>query len=141
LQPLLDLHREVGEALYQTMSTGGDATPESLGELRRRLHLHADLNRRVVGPLARRLGGPWFDDVTWVEERDEAEAGDLLDAFDAASARPSAEAWATLANRIRATLDEDRTLVAALRSHLDADALQQLGDAVQDARATSLGPS
>ena len=74
------------------------------------------------------------DDAVWTSELDELDALQLTEDSDPDALRVAAE-------KVRAVLaDDEPRAVALLRAHLDDDQLRDVGDAVHEARMSSVAP-
>ena len=138
LQPLLDLHRGLREALDEVVNADPPDRPPAIGRLRQKFELETDVTQRVVYPMARRVATAAGDDATWAAEHDEASAAALLERIEGASTVSDDDALRLLVEEIREVVDDDeQRVVPLLRANLDEVDLTELGDAIQEACATS----
>jgi hypothetical protein len=140
LRPLLDLHRDIRVALDRVEQADGAARVDAIRDLRTRLRLHDDVSRRVVHPMASRFGGAAADDARWDAENEEADAEARLRRLEQFGPGDVDESdWLPpLVDEIRDALDRnERQIVRLLRENMDDQQLEDLGDAIYEACATS----
>jgi hypothetical protein len=137
---LLDMHRDIRRTLDRLSAADGVARSGAIDELRWRLLLHDDVMRRIVHPIAQRHAGTDADDPIWLAEDEESDAEVRLRRIERVDeiARAPASVVAPLIDEVHRALDRDEaTIVRLLRERLDAEQLADLGDAIQEACATS----
>lgn len=103
-----------------------------LDALRAQLVLFTDVMARVVHPWILRVAPGEGDDAVWTSELDELDAVQLAEDAEPDALRAAAE-------KVRAVLaDDEPRAIALLRAHLDDDQLRDVGDAVHEARMSSV---